>query len=135
MKFLLLCLLAAYCYADNSSESLISKIQDHQKTLRVWEEDNSGLLASITEKQKKYDNAKKNEVGLLQTVDYLVKTNMEMLENVLTELKKIRINLNEDGHMENKYDIGEDTLSNKYPTDSDTLTLEWLNYMKENDGK
>ncbi|CAF4941096.1 unnamed protein product [Pieris macdunnoughi] len=131
MKFLLLCLLAAYCYADDSSEALLSKIEEHQMTLRVWEEDNSRLLSTLIEEQKKYDNAKKNEVVLLQTVDYLLKTNMEMLENVLTGLKKIQMNLSddhmgEDGLETKNGDIREVASSNNYETDSDARTLQWI---------
>ncbi|CAF4941224.1 unnamed protein product [Pieris macdunnoughi] len=136
MKFLLICLLAAYCYADDSSESLLSKIEDHQMTLRVWEEDNSRLLSTLIEEQKKYDNAKKNEVVLLQTVDYLVRTNMEILENVLMRLKEIQFTITEDKNPENDVMVNEKySLISKFGTDSDTRTVDWINnIMKEKNG-
>ncbi|XP_022123587.2 uncharacterized protein LOC110999023 [Pieris rapae] len=141
MKFVLLCLLAAYCYAADMGEELLSKIERHESILRMWAQDNSQLLSTVIEKQKKYENAKKNERILLETVDYLVKTNMEMLENVLTQLKNVRTNLNEgenlgEASIENKFGkVGDDSSSNNYETDSDTRTLQFINDIMKNNGK
>ncbi|CAH4034492.1 unnamed protein product [Pieris brassicae] len=134
MKFLLLCLLVAYCYADNSSESLLSKIEDHQKRLSVWEEVNSGFLSTLVKKQKDYDNAKKNEDILLKTfvtnVENMVKTNKGILKGLLIGLEQIRHTVKEDN-----LEIDENGLTSTINdgTDSDTLTLQWINeIMKEN---
>ncbi|CAH4034491.1 26S proteasome regulatory subunit RPN1-like [Pieris brassicae] len=96
LKFLVICVLAACCHAQNSGESLLLRIEEHQNKLRNWQEDNLRLLTTLAEKRKIYDNVKHNEAKLLEVVDYLVKMNMEVLQNVVSEMNKIKINMDKD---------------------------------------
>lgn len=102
----MLCLVATCCHAQNSSESLLLRIEEHQNKLRNWEKDNSRLLTTLAEKRKIYDNAIYNEEKLLGIVDFLVKKNMEVLQNVVSELNKIHLT------MEREVE-GEETLHDK----------------------
>ncbi|XP_022114477.2 uncharacterized protein LOC110992819 [Pieris rapae] len=120
MKFLLICVLAACCHAQNSGESLLLRIQEHQNKLLNWENDNLRLLTTLTEQSKLYDNAKHNEAKLLELVDYLVKKNMEVLQNVVSELNKIKTNI----------DKGEKKLVH----DEETVTHEDENMARYGDG-
>ncbi|XP_047518333.1 uncharacterized protein LOC125058310 isoform X1 [Pieris napi] len=125
LKFLVICVLAACCHAQDSGESLLSRIEEHQNNLRNWEEENSRLLTTLLEKRKIYDNAKHNEAKLLEVVDYLVKKNMEILQNVVSELNTIHINMDKDvDGAESLSDIEMKALENELGTTERSLESE-----------
>ncbi|XP_047518334.1 uncharacterized protein LOC125058310 isoform X2 [Pieris napi] len=135
LKFLVICVLAACCHAQDSGESLLSRIEEHQNNLRNWEEENSRLLTTLLEKRKIYDNAKHNEAKLLEVVDYLVKKNMEILQNVVSELNTIHINMDKDvDGAESLSDIEMKALENELAEDEETVTHADENQENNEDG-
>ncbi|XP_022114475.2 uncharacterized protein LOC110992817 [Pieris rapae] len=135
MKFLLICVLAACCHAQNSGESLLLRIEEHQSKLRNWENDNLRLLTTLTEQSKLYDNAIHNEAKLLEVVDYLVKKNMEVFQNVVSELNKIKTNMDKgvDGG-QSLLDKETEMLEKELAHDEETVTHEDENLASHGEG-
>ncbi|CAF4941236.1 unnamed protein product [Pieris macdunnoughi] len=133
--FLVICVLAACCHAQNSGESLLSRIEEHQNNLRNWEEENSRLLTTLLEKRKIYDHVKHNEAKLLEVVDYLVKKNMEILQNVVSELNTIHINMDKDvDGAESLSELDMKALENELAEDEETVTHTDENQESNEDG-